>query len=120
MSLRPRGHQVRTSLGRLARSVEGNLASLAGETDTLRRQRLFAAAVSLAVVFGLLCVWVFASDNPGTLTVEGSRYSFRVGLIGLRCLLAVVVAGCWPAKRHSLTSSFASSSTCCFWDSRCS
>src|SRR6202030_249344 len=35
----------------------------------------------------------FASDNPGTLTVEGSRYSLRVGLIGLRCLLAVSVAG---------------------------
>ena len=72
---------------------EGSLASLAGETDTLRRSRLLAAAVSLAATFGLLLVWVFASDNPGTLTVEGSRYSLRVGLIGLRCLLAVVVAG---------------------------
>jgi serine/threonine-protein kinase len=73
--------------------VEGSLASLAGETDTLRRQRLLAAAAFLAVVSGLLMVWVFASDNPGTLTVEGSRYSLRVGLIGLRCLLAVFVAG---------------------------
>ena len=72
---------------------EGSLASLAGETETLRRRRLFAAAVSLTATFGVLCVWVFASDNPGTLTVEGSRYSLRVGLIGLRCLLAVSVAG---------------------------
>ncbi len=72
---------------------EGSLASLAGETDTLRRKRLLAAAVFLAATLGLLCSWVFASDNPGTLTVEGSRYSLRVGLIALRCLLATVVAG---------------------------
>ena len=73
--------------------VEGSLASLAGETDTLRRQRLLAAAVFLAATFGLLCVWVFASDNPGTLTAEGSRFSLRVGLLALRCLLAAAVAG---------------------------
>jgi len=73
--------------------VEGSLASLTGETDTLRRSRLLAAAVSLSAIFGLLLIWVFASDNPGTLTVEGSRYSLRVGLIGLRCLLAAAVAG---------------------------
>jgi tRNA A-37 threonylcarbamoyl transferase component Bud32 len=73
--------------------AEGTLASLAGETDTLRRRRLLAAAVFLAATYGLLAVWVFASDNPGTLTEEGSRYSVRVGLLGLRCMLAVVVAG---------------------------
>ena len=73
--------------------VEGSLASLTGETETLRRRRLLAAAVSLAATFGLLLVWVFASDNPGTLTVEGSRYSLRVGLIGLRCMLAAAVGG---------------------------
>ena len=72
---------------------EGSLASLAGETETLRRRRLFAAAVSLTAIFGVLCVWVFASDNPGTLSVDGSRFSLRVGLLGLRCLLAVSVAG---------------------------
>ena len=72
---------------------ERTLASLAGETDTLRRRRLLAAAVFLAATYGLLTVWVFASDNPGTLTAEGSRYSLRVGLIGLRCILAAVVAG---------------------------
>ncbi len=83
---------VRTSPGPSS-LAEGTLASLAGETETLRRSRLLAAAVFLAATFGLLVVWVFASDNPGTLTVDGSRYSLRVGLIGLRCLLATVVAG---------------------------
>ncbi len=71
----------------------GGLASLSGETDTLRRKRLLAAAVFLAATLGLMCSWVFASDNPGTLTVDGSRFSLRVGLIALRCVLATVVAG---------------------------
>ncbi len=71
----------------------GTLASLVGETDTLRRSRLLAASACLAAIFGLLAVWFFASPNPGTLTAEGSRYSLRVGLIVLRCLLATVVAG---------------------------
>jgi hypothetical protein len=73
--------------------AEGSLASLAGETDTLRRSRLLAASVFLAATYGLLAVWVFASLNPGTLTVDGSRYSLRVGLLVLRCILATVVAG---------------------------
>ncbi len=71
----------------------GTLASLVGETDTLRRSHLLAASACLAAIFGLLAVWSFASPNPGTLTAEGSRYSLRVGLIVLRCLLATVVAG---------------------------
>ena len=82
-----------TSLRPGVAMAEGTLASLAGETDTLRRRRLFAASVFLAGTFGLLAVWVFASDNPGTLTAEGNPYSLRVGLIGLRCLLAAAVAG---------------------------
>jgi serine/threonine-protein kinase len=73
--------------------AEGTLASLAGETDTLRRRRLFAAAVFLAATYGLLTVWVYASDNPGTLTAGGDRLSLRVVLIGLRCVLAAAVAG---------------------------
>ncbi len=72
---------------------EGTVASLAGETDTLRRRRLLAASVFLAATYGLLAVWVFASDNPGTLTADGGRLSLRVVLIGLRCLLAAAVAG---------------------------
>ena len=47
----------------------------------------------LAATFGLLGVWVFASDNPGTLSEDGSRYSLRVLMIGLRCMLAAAVAG---------------------------
>jgi serine/threonine-protein kinase len=71
----------------------GNLtANLATETDTLRR-RLLAAAVSLAAFYGLYAAWGFASFHPGTVTVEGSRYSLRVGLLALRCLLALVVTG---------------------------
>ena len=89
----PRAPAARTTPRPAVAIVEGSLASLAGETDTLRRRRLLAAAVFLAATFGLLSIWVFASDNPGTLTVEGSRYSLRVGLIGLRCLLAAAVAG---------------------------
>ncbi len=73
--------------------AEGTLASLAGETDTLRRTRLLQVAGFLAATFGLLVVWVFASENPGTLTADGSRYSLRVGLLALRCMLAAVVAG---------------------------
>jgi serine/threonine-protein kinase len=73
--------------------LEGSLASLTGATEQLRRRRLLAVAVLLSAISGLLMLWVFASDNPGTLTVEGSRYSLRVGLIGLRCLLAAAVAG---------------------------
>jgi serine/threonine-protein kinase len=73
--------------------AEGTLASLAGETDTLRRHRLLAASAFLAVTFAILSVWVFASDNPGTLAADGSRFSVRVVLIALRCLLAICVAG---------------------------
>jgi serine/threonine-protein kinase len=79
--------------GRAVAIVEGSLASLAGEMDALRRQRLYAAAVSLTAIFGLLLIWVFASDNPGTLTVEGSRFSLRVGLLGLRCVFTAAIAG---------------------------
>ena len=79
------------------------LASLSGETDTLRRKRLFAAAVFLAVTFGLMCSWVFASDNPATLTVDGNRLSLRVVLIALRCVLAAGVAG-MLASEVALTS----------------
>jgi serine/threonine-protein kinase len=71
---------------------QGIPASLTAETDTLRRRRLLGAAVCLAVFYGLLCAWVFASGNPGTLTAEGSRFSLRVGLLALRCFLAAVVA----------------------------
>jgi serine/threonine-protein kinase len=71
---------------------QGSQSGLFAESDTLRR-RLLAAAMSLAAFYGLVCAWDFTSDHAGTLTVEGSRYSLRVGLLALRCVLAVVVAG---------------------------
>ena len=89
----PLGAAGPRALGPTVALVEGSLASLAGETDTLRRQRLLASAVFLAMAFGLICSWVFASDNPGTLTADGSRFSLRVGLLALRCILAAAVAG---------------------------
>jgi serine/threonine-protein kinase len=73
--------------------TEGTLASLAGETDSLRQSRLLASSVFLAAAYGVLTAWVFASENPGTLTLEGSPFSLRLGLLGLRCLLAAAVAG---------------------------
>ena len=73
--------------------TEGTLASLAGETDTLRRSRLLAASVFLAAAYGVLVAWVFASENPGTFTADGSPFSLRLGLLALRCLLAAAVAG---------------------------
>jgi serine/threonine-protein kinase len=85
----PSAHSTRPGVA----LVEGSVASLTSETDALRRKRLLASAVSLAVIYAVVLVWVFASDNPGTLTVEGSRFSLRVGLLALRCVLAAAVAG---------------------------
>jgi serine/threonine-protein kinase len=81
-----------------AAPVDSSTPSLTGETDVLRRRRLLAAAVSLAVTFALLLIWVFGSGNPGTLSAEGSRFSLRVGLIGLRVVLAMAVAGLLASK----------------------
>jgi serine/threonine-protein kinase len=78
--------------------VDTSVASLSSETNTLRRSRLLAAAACLAATFAILCVFVFVSDNPGTLTATGSRFSLRVGLVGLRYLLAVAVAGLLASK----------------------
>jgi serine/threonine-protein kinase len=73
---------------------QGSLdASLTVETDTLRRRRLLAAAVALAAFYCLYTAWAFISNHPGTLTVTGSRYSLRVGLLALRCFHSMVVAG---------------------------
>jgi eukaryotic-like serine/threonine-protein kinase len=73
--------------------VEGSMGSLTGETHDLRRERLKAAAIALAAIFGMVMVWVYESNNPGTLAADGSQLSPRVILIGLRCLLAAAVAG---------------------------
>ena len=96
--------------------VEQTIASRTGETDTLRRSRLLAAAACLAATFGLLLIWVFASDNPGTLTVEGSRYSLRVGLIGAALPARGGRRGS-PGQRGAALAQAAPrwSSTRCFW-----
>jgi serine/threonine-protein kinase len=92
------GGAAATRPGDAVAVLERSLASLASETDALRRKRLLAAALCLAATFGLLGIWVFVSPNPGTLTVSGSPFSLRVGLIGLRYLLAVAVAGVLASK----------------------
>jgi serine/threonine-protein kinase len=57
-------------------------------------------AVSLAAFYGLVCVWSFASYHPGTVTVDGSRYSLRVGLLAIRCAFAAVIAGLLASPAH--------------------
>jgi len=74
-------------------SEGGSLASLSGDSDSLRRRRLLAASIFLAAAFSVLTAWTFASDNPGTLSADGSSFSLRVGLLGLRCLLTACLAG---------------------------
>src|SRR5262249_19989790 len=68
------------------------------EIESLRRSRLLAASIFLAAMYGAIALWLFASDHPGTLTVDGSRLSLRVGMAGLRCLFAAAVAGLLASK----------------------
>jgi hypothetical protein len=94
---------LRDLTGTTAPRLAGTAVSLSASTDASedripRRRRLAATALCLAATYGLLTVWVFASDNPGTLTAEGSHYSLRVGLIGLRSILAAAVAGLLASK----------------------
>jgi serine/threonine-protein kinase len=74
-------------------TMEGSLSSFSGETETLRRGRLLAASVFLAVIYAVLVAWTFVSDNPSTLSREGSHFSLLVILRGARCLLAAIIAG---------------------------
>ncbi|MGO9468765.1 MAG: serine/threonine-protein kinase [Isosphaeraceae bacterium] len=94
----PAGSAAPPRPGAAVALVERSLPSLASDTDNLRRKRLLSAAICLAAIFGVLVIWVFASANPGTLTAEGSRFSLRVGFIGLRYLLAAAVAGLLVSK----------------------
>ena len=79
--------------------VQGSSRACPARLHDLKRLRIRAAAVAFAAIFGLLLVWVYVSDNPGTNTVEGSRFSVRLFLLAARCLLAVSVAGCCPVRR---------------------
>ncbi len=63
--------------------VEGTGASLAGEINSLRRRRLGAAALFLAVVFGLLIFW--------SLTLRHTDHWLVTTMI---CLRFVIAAGC--------------------------
>ena len=67
--------------------VEGGLASLGGETRTLRRRRLAAAALFLAGAFGVVLLWsVFGSDFGGSAWVGRTT-------MALRCAIAAACAG---------------------------
>lgn len=68
-------------------------ASFAGKTESLRRTRLFGAAVCLAVLYTLLVAWTFLGNAPGTLCTKGTDFSFRLGMLGLHGLIAAAVAG---------------------------
>jgi hypothetical protein len=63
------------------------------DSDYHVRQRLKQSAVIVASTAALLFLWDFISDNPATLTADGSYFSLRVGLEALESLLAVVVVG---------------------------
>ena len=67
--------------------VEGSLASLGGETRTLRRRRLAAAALFLAGAFGVVLLWsVFGPDLGGSAWVGRTT-------MALRCAIAAACAG---------------------------
>jgi serine/threonine-protein kinase len=67
--------------------VAGDLGSLGGETHTLRRRRLAAAALFLAVTFGVVLLWsVFGSGLVGSAWVGWTT-------MALRCAIAAACAG---------------------------
>ena len=67
--------------------AEGSLASLAGETHSLRRSRLAAAALFLALAFAVVLVWRLFSFG-----VEGTAW-VTLATGGLRFAIASAVAG---------------------------
>ena len=72
---------------------EGTQANYSDKTEALRRKRLLATAIFMAAVYSILTAWVFASDNPATLSADGSYFSLRLGMLVLRCLLTAGAAG---------------------------
>jgi serine/threonine-protein kinase len=67
--------------------VEGSLASLAGETHSLRRNRLGAAALFLALALGVVFLWSLFGFDLGRSTWLAWT------MVGLRCAIAAAVAG---------------------------
>jgi eukaryotic-like serine/threonine-protein kinase len=76
--------------------VEGSLASLAGETSTLRRSRVGAAALFLAVAYGILLLWIlFTRDNLG----HGFVWVMMGGRFVLATSIAVLLLGNFSLSR---------------------
>jgi eukaryotic-like serine/threonine-protein kinase len=76
--------------------VEGSLASLAGETSELRRRRVAAAALFLAVAYGILFLWVlFTRDDLG----HGLIWVMMGGRFVLATSIAVLLLGKFPLTR---------------------
>jgi serine/threonine-protein kinase len=74
-------------LGPAVALAEGTMASLGGEMNTLRRSRLGAAALFVAVSLGAVFLWsLFGFDL-------GSQPWIGWTTIGLRCVIAVACAG---------------------------
>jgi serine/threonine-protein kinase len=72
-------------VGAMPAMLEGTLASMAGETNTLRRSRLAATAFLLALIYLVLLVWNLSS---------GAREITAIWvLMGARLCLAAAVAG---------------------------
>jgi eukaryotic-like serine/threonine-protein kinase len=68
-------------------TAEGSLASLAGETGSLRRTRLAAAALFLAAAFAVVFLWTIFGTH------YGSANWIATTTIALRCVIAAAVAG---------------------------
>ena len=67
---------------------EGSLASLAGEIHSLRRNRIAAAALFLALAYGVVLIWrIFGSG------LEASSWYTLATSGGLRFAIAAAVAG---------------------------
>jgi eukaryotic-like serine/threonine-protein kinase len=76
--------------------VEGSLASLAGETSKLRRRRVGAAALFLAVAYGILLLWIlFTRDNLG----HGFVWVMMGGRFVLATSIAVLLLGNFSLSR---------------------
>jgi tRNA A-37 threonylcarbamoyl transferase component Bud32 len=76
--------------------VEGSLASLAGEMSELRRHRVAAAALFLAVAYGILFLWVlFTRDDLG----HGLIWVMMGGRLVLATSIAVLLLGKFPLTR---------------------
>jgi eukaryotic-like serine/threonine-protein kinase len=87
--------------------VEANLASLAGETHSLRRSRLAAAALFLALTFAAVLIWRWFSyglegDAWITLTTGSLRFAIAAAVAGLLMSRAPLTRGQVQALEYLL------------------